>query len=336
MFDHPILHALGQSEHQHAGRPSSARRFVRTGPWLLNRAQAGLLARARIPGLGLRHRCAALLGPLLGQSDAGLLALAAPAIQLKDDMTRIRAFYPLAQSRSAGGACVKVVTATGALGARTVQETALRRQLEDAGTITLPRIRDTGTLGDFIYVYEELVCGRRFSLRRDAGLFIAQGLPQLLGTYTAFGVEAAPLRAQFPATLREDMAQLAARDAAFVPLSRALDAAWRDDPATPVGLCHGDMLPSNLAVAGDTLYFFDWEQSRRGALVSDLLRLPMKTPQASTRLVAAMFDGVRRNLGVSPAALRHHLCAYMCLRITQRPGQGRSVARTWPAWRDLA
>src|SRR5690606_8837852 len=188
-----ILAALAAYEAGQVGKPPPPTRFAVRNPWLVRAALLpgllrGMLALspAPVPGLQYKHIFGVLAS--LKPGDAPLrLASAADAIQIKkEDQTRIRAFYLPQEGRD--GECLKLVSARHGIAARTRQELDLRRRLESLGTITLPKITAVAEDEDYIYIREEMVLGRRFDIRRDAALFLREGLPQLAATYRAMGL----------------------------------------------------------------------------------------------------------------------------------------------------
>jgi hypothetical protein len=299
---HPILKALADFE----GVPAQ-RRFAARQPWM-----ASDLLLSGIPGFSFLDRVR------LAASERQSLASAADAIQLKNDMTRLRAFYLGNNPR-----CVKIVSNRHSIADRTREELDLRRRLEGYGTITLPAVRDVREDRDFIYITEDLVKGRRFSLRRDGDMFVEQGLPQLLETYQKHGIALEPLREHFPADMKISAPPVFLKE---------MEKAFADNPAIPVSICHGDLLPSNLCVSGDKLYFFDWEKSFRGPVIADLLRLPMKYPARSAKMAKSILARLEKDFA---AGLGHSFTVCVAARIAQNPAKSGAFLDFWEKCRPL-
>ena len=299
---HPILKALADFEG--GGVPH---RFAARQPWM-----ASDLLLSGIPGFSFLDRVR------LAASERQSLASSADAIQLKNDMTRLRAFYLGENPR-----CVKIVSNRHSIADRTREELDLRRRLEGYGTITLPTVRDVREDKDFIYITEDLVKGRRFSLGRDGDMFIEQGLPQLLETYRRHGIVLEPLRGHFSADMKISAPPL---------FLKMLEKAFVDNPAIPVSICHGDLLPSNLCVSGGRLYFFDWEKSFRGPVIADLMRLPMKYPARAVKMAKAVLKLLEKDYA---AGLGHSFTACVAARIAQTPSKSGAFLDFWEKCRPL-
>lgn len=324
MSIHPILVALAEFESGKAPSPTPPRRFAKHNAWMASEVLLPLVSQ-RIPGLLLKD----MMGLLSGWKHGSLLASAATAIQLKDDMSRIRAFYLPVAGRE--GRCVKIVSGApgDAIAERTRNELALRRKLESFGSITVPCITCVEEDKNFIYITEELVIGRRFSIWLDSELFVKQGLPELVATYKLHGIEAVPLLSCFPADLVDKLGVIAEAEPDYRSLLHAVERIYASNPDIPVSRCHGDLLPSNLGVAHGRLYFFDWEKSFHGAIITDLMRLPMKYPNWSRKILAAIFEVLQADTAIGAHSLPQQFTVDVAARIVKNPAKAKQFLRVW-------
>ncbi|MDP2206956.1 MAG: phosphotransferase [Alphaproteobacteria bacterium] len=266
MTPHPIIKALEEYEKSEGGSAPRPQVFAFRNPWLVR----DFWLQGRVPGYSHADCLRSMLGGFLGKKMA--IASHAAAIQIKHDMTRIRAFYLPARDGGSQGNCLKIVQADGATGIRMRQELELRTVLAKMGTAHIPQISSSFERAGFIYLIEEIIIGRRFSIGRDTQAYITQGLPQMLATYKKFGIRSAPLSAHFEPSLLTRLREVPRVDAALLA---AVEKAFSRDTDIPVSLCHGDLLPSNMCIGADKFYLLDWDRSFEGAIVLDLLRLPL-------------------------------------------------------------
>lgn len=337
---HPLYEALSLFERAHLpGGPVDgegvSRVFTVSSPWgvrsdfLRRKALRPGGRGAAIPGLQAKH----LLPLCLSSARLRLiLPVTAEAFQLKADMSRLRAFYlPTAQRPAL---CVKIVAAGGKDSGRTANEIQRRQAAERLGTLSMPRIQSHGPIGDYMFIAEEMIPGRRFSLRRDAGLFTRQILPELVETYRAAGIRAEGIADHFSPDLPRDLLH-AAGDGEEIArrMASMLEDAFSARCAVDVSLCHGDLVPSNLCAAQGKIYFLDWDMSGYGPIVPDVLRLALKNPGRAAPLLRAACEALR------PVARENPLPAFtaaMARRIVNMPGQKKALLTLWaqnyPSW----
>ncbi len=316
-----MIKALESYEARQAKAPVKPARFSYRQPWLARR----LFLQGQVPGYGHADAMRNIVSGICGNKVS--ITSAAAAIQLKEDMTRIRAFY-LAEDMPAGahGYCVKIVQADAVTGPRMREEIALRRRLENFGTLTLPTIFENFEEGNFIYLIEEIIIGRRFSIARDADAYIRQGLTQMLATYRCAGVQHAPLASKFDPVMTEHLRAVPEIEPDFVA---AVEAAFARNPDIPVGLCHGDLLPSNMCLSADKFYLLDWDRSFEGAIVQDLMRLPMKYPASQNGVAEAALRLLADELGGTPQTARDQMAVYVGQRILDAPGRAGRYQAFW-------
>lgn len=321
LHSHPIIKALENYEARSAKAAPRTAAFWHREPWLARR----LFLQGQVPGYGHADAMRNILSGLCGNKLR--IASAAASIQLKEDMTRIRAFY-LADDMPAGerGYCVKIVQADAVTGPRMRDEIALRRRLETFGTLTLPTIFDNFEEGNFIYLIEEIIIGRRFSIVRDADAYIKHGLTQMLATYRCAGIHHAPLSSTFDAGMVEQLRKVAGIEPDF---ASAVEEAFARNPDIPLSLCHGDLLPSNMCLSGDKFYLLDWDRSFEGAVVQDLLRLPMKYPAAQNGVAEAVLRALAEDLGGTPQTARDQMAVYVGQRIMDAPARADRYQAFW-------
>lgn len=288
--------------------------FSWRAPWLSRE----LWLQSRIPGYSHADFLRNILSRLAFRGQK--IRSRAAAIQLKEDMTRLRAFYPDA------GYCVKVVQADGPMGIRMRQELALRGRLAGLGTVNIPVMRDTFELGNYIYMIEDMIIGRRFDFRRDADDYIERGLPQMMNTYHRAGIHYEPMAKHFDAALPSGIQAVKGMATDFLS---AVESAFARNTAIPVSLCHGDLLPSNLCIGNDKFYLLDWDRSFTGAVVYDLLRMPLKYPGQSGRVTQAVLSALSHLQGGDARSADDQLAAYVAWRIAAAPAKAMIYQEFW-------
>jgi hypothetical protein len=317
---HPIITALEDHERAADGSAPPRQVFAFRDPWLVR----DFWLQGRVPGYSHDDCLRSMLGRLLGKKMS--IASRAVAIQLKLDMTRIRAFYLPPREGDGQGYCLKIVQADGATGIRMRQELELRAVLAEMGTANIPKISSSFERGGFIYLTEEIIIGRRFSIGRDARAYVAQGLPQMLATYKKFGVRYAPLSAHFDPAVVSQLRAMPGADAALIA---AVEKAFHRDADIPVSICHGDLLPSNMCIGADTFYLLDWDRSFEGAVALDLLRLPFKYPAHRGGIAAAVLKALKTDLGCTDDAVSDQLAVYTARRILEQPKKATAYLDFW-------
>ena len=316
----PIITALEDHEKSQGGSVPSPQVFAFRQPWLARK----LWLQGRVPGYSHADFLRNFFSLLAGRKMP--VASRAVSIQLKHDMTRLRAFYLPVLGAEGKGHCLKIVQAESPAGERMRPELALREKLAELGTVHIPQITRSFEQGGFIYLIEEIIIGRRFSVRQDAQLYIAQGLPQMLATYKKFGIRYEPLNAHFDAAIPARLRGLQGIDPSFV---EAAEKAFARNADIPVSLCHGDLLPSNMCIGADKFYLLDWDRSFEGAIALDLLRLPLKYPAQHNGITAAVLAALETELGSAPGAAVDQLTAYVALRILAAPQKAPTYLAFW-------
>ncbi len=320
MTPHPIIKALEEYEAA-TGATVTETFFAWREPWLARK----LWLQGCVPGYSHADFLRNLLSSLSRRGQH--IASSAVAVQLKKDMTRLRAFYP---DKAGQGYCVKIVQADGVTGSRMREELELRGRLSALGTVNIPAMRETFERGNFIYLVEDIIIGRRFDFRRDADDYIARGLPQMMATYQKSGIRHEPLSAHFDADLPARLQDIKNIAPDFLT---ALSSVFDRGVNIPVSLCHGDLLPSNLCIGGDTFYLLDWDRSFTGAIARDLLRMPMKYPGQPGRVGHAVMAALRDMSGDNSAIANDQLAAYVGLRIAEAPAKAVIYQDFWRAHR---
>lgn len=327
VFDR-ILAALSSYEAARANAAIEPARFAQRKVLLANarylRRSIVLPAatgRLGIPGLRRGQTVGLLAGYMTGSTTVRALASRADAIQLKKNGTRLRAFY---LPRGGCSQCVKIVDRQSPQASRLGDEIAVRRRLDRLATITVPAIKRIDEDSRYIYIVEDMVLGRRFDIRRDCARFLEQGLDELARTYRAHGVRHEPLSRHLPANLPAAVAaNIHGRKFANAFMDRLRAALERNRPAA-VSVCHGDLLPSNLAVSQGRIVFFDWEQAGEGLVSFDLLRLALKYPRAR-RLPPAIAACVKALSSDLDVCFEDQFTAYLATKIAGN--QKRAVER---------
>ena len=325
-----VLGALTSYETRIFSRHPPPVRFTRNQSWLVAEAHVRRLlaypfglTRPRIPGLFRTNVYGLLRSRLIG--NRLVIASGADAIQLKANGARLRAFY---LGGRGARQTIKIVDRRSPLAERTEREVAVRRRLENLNTITIPGIERVDYDDTHIFVVEQLVAGRRFSGRRDRRLFLDGVLPELAATYRAAGTRYEPIGRHLTQDLpARAEALLDGVDGAAAFLADLRQVITDDRPAA-VGLCHGDLLPSNIGVAGRQVYLFDWEMAGDGVIAFDLLRLALKYPR--TRYLTR---AIRRLMAVDfsdeGARFDDQLAAYVAMRMIDEPASARARLNYW-------
>lgn len=321
---------LARWETIHLGKRLQPGRFARAKLWLVSESYANRLylyplglARPSIPGLFRTNVFALIRSHLLDGARRPVLPTTASAIQVSEDAERIRLFYLERESQPLS---VKIVSKESARAVHARAEVELRRRIESLGTIAVPKITDVEETDRQVCIVEEFVNGRRFSARRDSGILAEQILPQLLATYRALGLCDEPIGRFLPADLTVTLGPLLAGRREGEALLGRLAPLIEADPAVPSGLCHGDLLPSNLALSGGRAYVLDWGRAKSGPVAFDLLRLAAKYPKRPD-LTRAVRDAYEAAFPDRACGLGDLITAYAAARIAANPGHaGRHLA----------
>jgi hypothetical protein len=308
------------------GTPPSPAPFVAKGHWLVRQGALGGLVGRRlargesIPGLTMRRLVAMSAMRLSGPAARRLLPSRAAAVLVNRWGTRLRAFY---LGEGDEPFCVKLMVKGSRKAERAPGEIAARRRIEAIGTISMPRLRRVDETETLIGIAEELVLGRRFSGRRDVGLFIGTGLPAFAATWAAYGRRLVPADRLVGAAA---VGAALAGDPSHAWFAARLDAALRRNPQLGVSICHGDLLPSNLCITPAGLTIIDWECAREGAVVFDLLRLAGKLP-GETALMKAVAACTAEAFGTPQSSFGDQAVCNIAWRIAERPPVGLDLLR---------
>lgn len=327
----PILRALGAFECQLGHPDPKESRFVARRPWLF---RAGwrlellgqLLTRNvfAVPGLQPAHVLGLIAGNERSAHLPAYIRTHADAMQINGSHTRLRAFYLPRTGRSARS--LKLVSCEAPnLISEMRQEIGIRRQVEDIGTICVPPLGEVIEGNDYLCMTEDMVLGRRYTLLLDVPLFIETGLPQLAATYRALGYRRERYSAFVPSDLDTKLRKIRGTGGLADAVARAQEA----DLEVSAGLCHGDLVPSNLAVSRDTLYFLDWGRSHDGLLAHDLCMLPFKDPRLTLPMIRAVRETLVRNLDTAPESADAQIALYAAQRIVAHPRDARRFLYFW-------
>jgi len=330
-----ILQALSDFETDKSGKHPAKQLFVCRYPWMvsghfLKKSVMHLFALKRppVPGLLFKHIPGLILNWAKSGSMHNHFASSADAIQLKHDHTRLRAFF-LSSENTNNNYCLKIVSNKHDIAYRTRDELKTRKALENFSSISIPKIIYTREDDMFIYIVEELIKGRRFRIWQDLKLFKNQGLRELSNTYQLYGVRYEPLQSYLP----ENIINKVARVLQGLPHSdtflHELQIAYSANPAVPVSLCHCDLLPSNIGVSNGRLYFFDWEKSQYGTIFHDLMKLPMKYPAITGKLIDAVLTLMKKDFSVNTLSLQHQFTTYTALRVSNKPENASVFLKIW-------
>ncbi len=313
------------------GAEAAERRFLWREPWLVSSAYIGDAfrhpARSRastIPGLRRPGPFRILASRLPFGGGALLLATAAEAVLLEDEDDAMRVFYA---GRDGEARTIKVVT----LGS--THERAMRNEVETltllAGydTIAVPGVIDTHEQGAHLFVIQEFAPGRRYEGRRDQRRFVYSALPQLLATYRRHGIRAAPLGEVLQRDTLPRVREIAGDKDSAPPFLARLARVVAADPAVPVSLCHGDLMPSNLVISSGRTVFLTWERAREDCVVFDLARFAMAQPRSRylNRAVAA----AAAQLGAGQDAYGDQLTAFVARRMLRDPKAAERLLAYW-------
>lgn len=275
-----ILHELARIQ-GHAGDS-----YVARGPWRVRARDltaprlVARLFRPQIPGLGPKVVSGLVANALWRPYDE--LPIQNEAVQLADSGERIRTFDPQE------GSSRKLVLRDSKYGKGVEADLNVRRTLLVDARVPHPRLRNSERRGDHILVQEDLVSGRRFLPPIDQRR-ISDGLVEPLSRlYTQAGLKQAALGEWLGAGVAQAISELQDPHPA---LRRARELVDRN-PMITLGFGHGDLLPSNLAVSRDGVYFLDWETAGYAPVAFDLLRLWRKYPR-----VAALARGAGNLVG---------------------------------------
>ena len=174
------------------------------------------------------------------------IATDADAIQVGKNGDRLRSF--LCQK----GITLKVVRENSHYGPATLREIGLRSKMTGS-SLLVPKLIGHERKNGFLFVREQLIEGRSYNIRRDRHRFCTQVVAPLAAFYEHTGITMMPLSdALGPMT-----AFLAGGRLDGTMFAR-LSALIAENPRVAVSLCHNDVLPSNLAVTREGVYFLDW------------------------------------------------------------------------------
>ena len=195
--NHPAFEAIDTWEARIFGSSAGISRYVGNNDWLvrpnyltrLTLYPLGL-ARPRIPGLHRTNVYGLLRSRLLQQRARTPLASHAEALQFGKDGERLRLFYLGGAGRRLTAKSLPMASAAAEAARREVE---LRKRLQTLRSVALPRIESVMEERGRLYIAEELIVGRRFSVYLDKRTFQRQLLPQLAATYRALDIESRPL-----------------------------------------------------------------------------------------------------------------------------------------------
>lgn len=330
----PILQALSDFERKNAGDEISLHHFAIRKTWLasdayLSRLLIQLLTFTNpvIPGLFRKHALGLLIARLRKTGTYKKLASEAAAIQLKMNGQRLRAFFLPSQTYPEGE-CLKIIPKRDGISENTRNELAFRKKLTELNCITVPRVERVEEDADFLYIREELIQGQRYRHQRHGSLFITQGLPELCAMYKAAGVQYAPLDRYYDFSLLKQLKKIVSDKEKHHDFLHLVEEAFRINPDIPTSACHNDLLPSNLCVSNEKLYFFDWEMVSNGPILGDLLKLPFKYDLIE-KLMEMVAKAVQQNFPAAKKAYHLHFALYVARRIVKQPTKKDRYLRLW-------
>ena len=330
--NHPAFEAIDTWEARIFGSSAGISRYVGNNDWLvrpnyltrLTLYPLGL-ARPRIPGLHRTNVYGLLRSRLLQQRARTPLASHAEALQFGKDGERLRLFYLGGAGRRLTAKSWPMASAAAEAARREVE---LRKRLQTLRSVALPRIESVMEERGRLYIAEELIVGRRFSVYLDKRTFQRQLLPQLAATYRALDIESRPLGDFLSPDLEAQV------EAILAPLANAgefrsrLAGTIAANPSVAAGLGHGDLLPSNLAVSGGRIYLLDWGQARVMPLAFDLLRLATKYPRVGY-LTAGVFHLAEVEFPTPACGFADLLTVYLAERMARDPAGAEGHLTCW-------
>ncbi|MEH6404207.1 MAG: phosphotransferase [Sneathiella sp.] len=330
----PILKALCQFERRRNVSKIDPPYFSIHKTWLASytfhpRMLASLISFTTppIPGLFRKHMLGLLASHLSPSKTYGKLSAQATAIQFKPDGNRLRAFY-LPSKEFKNGLSLKIVPKKDRILTSTRKEISFRKKLEDLGTIRVPRLYDTEEDDDFLYITEELIQGHRFRHWRHKKLYREQGIPALCNTYKAIGFHKAPLNSYYEPGLVDQLSKIIGKTALEASFLKAVQQAFSENPEIEIGMCHNDLLPSNLGISNNILYFFDWELVGTGPLLPDLLKLPFKYNN-SYGLVKAVANQMATEFFAKENTHYHHFAIFIANKLIKAPEKSKKLLNYW-------
>lgn len=213
---------------------------------------------AKIPGLYKNK----LFGLFL-KGDRVTIKTSADAALVSDNGNRLRAFYV------SEGKTLKIVRKDSFYGEEIFKEFELREEIAKKSKILMPEMGEIKEQGEFIYLTEKLIEGRRYSVKRDKALFCSKIITPLIEFYSSMGMEKMPLKDAL-----DDMTEFAYanKDKVNPKLMELIE----KNPEISVSLCHNDVLSSNLAVSGDDVYFLDWGSAIKTICGRDFVRMGVR------------------------------------------------------------
>ena len=256
-------------------------RYVARGPWRVKTHQLAFpaalprLIQPRVPGLGPK----VMAGLLANRSLRAIedLPIDNDAVQLAETGTRVRSFDHDA------GISRKLVRLDSKYAAGAGRDLAVRRDLLIRAQVPHPALRYSAQDATHVFVEEDLVTGRRFAPYLDCrhvGRSLVEPLSRL---YRSAGLRHMPIADAMGTPIAERVLALPPD----TDLVRHAQALLRRNPLIAAGFSHGDLLPSNLAVARAGVVFLDWETAGYAPVGFDLLRLWRKYPRTAAFLRGA-------------------------------------------------
>jgi hypothetical protein len=320
-------------DYERANSPAKGpkpRTYIRNNAWLVASDYVGtltlylsMLYDSRVPGLDRTNIYGLLKNGLTRGANRISFSSQAEAIQLSDTGDRLRSFQITDRH---GRQTLKIVAKEHERYGDRRREATVREELARLGTVRFPRLQASFEDAGFHYSCEELVLGRRFSAWLDRAAFKADILPQLTATYRAYGVERQSLSRFLPTDLVAKVETALGADQRSAGFIRDLRAVVERNGLVCVSLCHGDLVPSNLAISKTGVVFLDWERSGPGVIAFDLLRIPRKYPRMG-HFVAAVRDALEPGLVTPDCDFEGLVTVYTGLSILARPNRaGEYVA----------
>ena len=232
----------------------------------------------KIPGLYRAAAVGLIKNYVIRRNEHELFPSAADVIMNRPNGARLRAFYITNHNHRY---TLKIVCDDdrhkfiGAL----KREVALREKLASLKTINIPRVLGAEQRKHAFLLSEEMIFGRSFDARADRKLYLTKLLPQLRDTYLAYGVRYDPIQTFLPPDLSEKVITLVGKRSGGRRFVEALQNVLESNGLAAVSLCHGGLVPCNIAVANGEVFFLDWKRAKEGLILLDLLKTAMKFPK---------------------------------------------------------
>ncbi len=329
-----LFDVLGAFESEYFGKGGQGK-FVRYREWYISEKFLPRLAlypflssNKKVPGLNYRAIGGGFKDALSGHRYE--FPSRADCLLIDDANTRVRGFYlhndPLV---------VKIVANSKERLARARKDLEMRDRVQTAGRLFLPKMRHVEDEASHVLSLEDVVFGRKFHRYTDQKLFGSGVLDPLLDTYRSFGLEMAPLSDFYDRFERDALPSIVAN--LDSPVARdfleRFESLLDADGSTVASICHGDLVPSNIAIIGNKPMIFDWEYAARYPIPLDLLK-PLSIPKhmGVGRMWATLREALEGDF-LGDYELEDYLVLHIAYFAARRP---HNLPRALELWQRLS